>query len=374
MPVIKEKKFFKNAYFNLHSVLYNVKVRWFILKIRLKQGSFFLILGFVVGILVLSFGISYINGMRYKGIEPSVKKRDQVSFWLRYKKLSDLSELIEALKEDNDINISMKLKKDNENIEVIGTYFNNEPLYKLNLKGTFFSNKDSNNIAIIDENLSSLCYEKENRRYIKIDKMELEVIGQFKNTKSLSKRIYVPFNLFIEEYKHKFSSDFDFIVFKANINKEEIKSRIENYIGYEGIVVFSEDAFKFTDSMLFYYGLIILLVCSINIINFSCYWIRDRKSEIALRKTVGAQNIHLWFLVFKDILSITLISLIISIIVQSIATYAINNIEFLNLVLNLSIDNLLYSSLFCIGLAFVSTIPSYLIAIKTEPAVILKGE
>jgi putative ABC transport system permease protein len=347
------------------------------LKIRLRQGSLFLILGFVVGILVLSFGISYVNGMRYKGMDASVNKRDQESFWISYKKLSDISNLMEDLQEEVDINISNKLWERERKIEIIGTYFINEPLYNLNVKGRFISNiecKSNKNIVVIDEKLSSMCYERENKRYINIDRMELEVVGEFKGSKDTNKRIYIPFDLFLEKYKDKATSDFSFIVFKTNINKEEIKNIIQNFIGEHGILVFNEDSFKLSDSILFYYSVIILLVCCINIINFSCFWIRDRKREISLRKTVGAQNMHIWFLVFKDVLSITLIALIISILIQSIFTYAINRVEFLNLPISLSIDNLLYSSLFCVLLAFISTIPSYLIAIKTQPAVVLKGE
>ena len=145
-------------------------------------------------------------------------------------------------------------------------------------------------------------------------------------------------------------------------------------MGDNALIYDTNKAFNISEKGMFQISVMILLICSINVINFSYFWIHSRVKEIALRKSVGAKNRDVFTLIFKEMISLTFISLLIAYIVQFVVINAINRITFGEIYLLNSESNFLYSSALCLMLSFITTIPTYLITIKFEPAIILKGE
>lgn len=347
------------------------------MKIINKRGNTLLIFGYIIGILVFSIGISYVDGLKHKIIEDSILEKNYKILNVVYSDSDGLSRLTKNIKNQYGINICQNIFEKNYKIELMGTYGVSTSLFSPKIEGRFLSEDEqngSNNIAVIGEALNDLCYIKDNSKYIKISNYELKVVGTIKDSVKNNRRVYIPLELFIEKNKDLSTLHFNFTFLKKNIDKNEVISKVKDIIRSEGAVYDIDNDSNYTNKELFGYSIVILLISTINVANFSVFWINDRRKEIALRKTVGGTNTRIGGLLLSEMLILAFISLVVAFFIQGIISIFINKGSYFDFPFVLTVDNFIYSSLLAIVTAVVATIPSYLIALKIQPSMILKGE
>lgn len=342
-----------------------------------KRSNLFLIFGYIVGMLSFTFSMSYIDGIKYKELEENVSEKDQVSLNIISGTLEEFNPKMDELGQRYNYLVSTKIEENKKDLEVVGTFFIRGWMNRPSVDGRLLSKVEIDNgkaAAVIGHDLKSMCYEKDGEKYIKIDNLELKVVGQINQSGKSNNKIYIPFNLFKSKYGDKSTVDMKFIFLQRNIDKEALVNDIKDSIGMGDLVYIKSDTFRFKDSLIFYLSIIVILICGINVVNFSYFWIEDKKKEISLRKTVGATNLDIGFMLFKEMFILTTTSMVISYGIFSVTSFVINRIKIFNMTFILTIDNFKYSILLCSCLALITTIPPYIKSLKLQPAIVLKGE
>lgn len=342
------------------------------LKSSILRRSAFLVFGYVVGLLAFIIGMSYLTGMKQKNFLETVPTDNQVALGIINSNLGDLSNFIETNSE-----YGMTIIKKEKDIEVVGTFLGSDDLFKVDVKGRFINQDDINNnepVAVVGKAAQKLCYYKENHKYIQVMGEEFKVVGEIKGSAKTYKQIYVPGGILIDKYKDVSTGDFQFVIMKKSIEFQDFDDSVREALGEDALFYDVNETYKVSENSLFTISIIILLICSINVINFSYFWIHSRVREIALRKAVGATNGDIFSLIFNEMISLTFISLFIAYIIQFVIVGVVNRTTLGGIYLLNSASNFLYSSVLSIVLSFITTIPTYLVAIKFEPAMILKGE
>lgn len=344
------------------------------MRIKFNFSTMFLILGLSIGMIVFSLGVSYVDAINGKNNIGQLSEKNYKTYTIssstRYTR-----ELIEGLKNcinSEQLMITVNEKYNNKKIAVKGITYENDYFLK-DITEAKFNDKNSKE-AIVGKGLKNLVY-KDSGDFIKLGDTEFKVVG-YLDSNSESYNIYIPLEKFIDLYGEESILDKYSTFISSSLNSEKILNDINSVINedeqaheYDNSIVTN-----YSDNILGVLSKIILVVASINIINFTLLWIDNRKKEIAIYKTFGAQKKDIAEMLFKEIFSLSLIAIIVTIDVQIIINYILNRFSSIGLYMSISYINIYYSLIIAIVLSLIATIPSYIESIKIEPAVILKEE
>ncbi|SFB03854.1 ABC transporter permease [Clostridium frigidicarnis] len=197
------------------------------------------------------------------------------------------------------------------------------------LEGRFFTEEESmssEKLALVGGNLADLIYMKNDKKYIKIEKEEFEVIGTI-GRKTLSYwglRIFTPVkslpnDIYNSEYnsmglfypKRMLQEKNYFYDLKNNFSNKNIESIKINELSKEDGI--ASRVFNNNKSM--YISLIFsILLALISILIFSTFWADGLKKNVAIKKILGADNLY----IFKQLIYQMLILVIVSSIIAGI--------------------------------------------------------
>lgn len=349
---------------------------WINIKNR-KTSTIFLILGVMVGISILSFDISYTNALKNKDKIVGVKNSDYSFFTaLSTKKISALDKNIFSMK-NTYISLSIPYYDSYGETKLVGITFDNSNVYSTKVKGSFFSKNQvtsEENLAVIGNKLKKHTYKRNSKSYIKVKDMEFEVIGISENYNDFNS-IFLPIKVFTNLNNNEEIYNIKFLAISKNIDEPKVLDivtrSLENNVKSINL---KSSIYTPSSTALILSGIIAISIAIINIINFTVFWVSQRKKEIALRKTVGATDNDIRILLLRELIVLAIIAVVLSLFVQALIYYIVNNLFSLGFYLSISVMNLIISLITAIVIAVISSIPSYVEATKIQPAITLKEE
>ena len=189
---------------------------------------------------------------------------------------------------------------------------------------------------------------------------------------------YIPYTV-LEDYKQYFSAPLQTIMIDVDGNNH-LKSAIENrYKDVENLEVYYREKKKIKDideineDLLMAAHLVMIvmmLIAGLNLFNSMMFSIRERISEIGIRKAIGADDRDIWNqFVFEGII-VSIIGVILAIIITVIGVVivqiALDYFTVLDINIVLNVGMLAEAFCFCILLGAVSSIIPAFIASKTN--------
>lgn len=336
-----------------------------------KKSEWFLIIGLSIGITIFSLGVSYVNGMKNMNALCNIKPEDFIE--MNISSMRNIQEVIPKIAKNisqEQMVVTISENIDNKPVTVNGITLEND--YFLNgISKSSLKDKDE---IIIGKGLEKYSITEDGEDYIILDGAKYKIAGYIDNNKN-NFSAYMSIDKFVEVYKEKLMPDVSFVCIKDNIDKEKIMDTIKQSLeSNEEVHKIEVSNTKYTDNLLSIMSYIVLIVASINIINFTLLWISDRKKEIAIYKTFGAREVDILELLFNELAYLGIISVGISLIVQSGINYVVNKYTTINIYMSISKENVLYALAISIILSLIATIPSYIESRKIQPAIILKEE
>lgn len=344
-----------------------------------RNSIIFLILGFMIGIFIISFGISYIDGMNNVGKIEGLKENDYINLNINSsKKLIDLSKVLINLKIDKEIVIYKGINLYGVKGNLCGTLYDSALPYQPRIKkGNFLSASQSNSngmLAVIGKMYKKDLYKKGTDYYIIINHCEYKVIGITSSSQDGNK-IYIPYKAFMKIYGQSLISNFMLSIRKIDLNNNAVMNELYSNLNSTDVITnLNNGDMNYSYSSFFILGFAVLIIASINIISFTSFWIIDRKKEIALRKTTGATNKDIREQIFSEILSISLIALILALILQYIVCFFLNQKQLIEFYIYTSYRSIMIAFATALILSFIASFPPYIISTKIQPAIILKEE
>ncbi|MDD7795915.1 ABC transporter permease [Clostridium sp. 'White wine YQ'] len=350
-----------------------------------KLTTTFFIIAYTLAILSFSIGNSVIEEQKLKAKYFNSDNNKILSFsdCNNY----DLLKLEQLLKDDDislEVSKGVKLNK-SENFTLSTTFINKGLKPFVNMKsGSFFSKVDfesNSNKAIF----SSTIDVSDNKYSFKTfntkgDSKEFVLI-ESGITNEREQKIVVPKKVFLECVENINLSDNDLVI---KINGEQtaitkalnkVEASIKEYSSNAKLTV---SPYVVNDNSeeyqyLFKVSLVIIVIILLNSINISSLWLETRKREIVIRKVLGATNKNIFNILFSELTIISLMSMILALLVQTIL-YKVNNGSIFNVSIALYKSNFIYALLLSIVTAYISALPVYMYLLKIQPSQALAEE
>lgn len=377
-------------------------------------GIILIMLGYTIGILVLSIGLSSVEGTKNNLNDMYSGNPDNYSFVrivttdsvnCSYSDISDFLTNLSSKAEVQIINFGKgTVIKENNNHEysLIPVIFNNAPEWNIPIiNGRYFEEDEAKG------NLHKVIIGKEIARKLSIDvgKDKININNEKYDVVGISGRIYketqwdniiyIPIKALPQNIKLSFinmitvdKSGSRYLDLSLLIRKN--KQSIENFL-LNGI----NSKFASSHPLIRYINLnkmdrsslrnaiiftvvasgVILLITLINVINLSLFWILDRRKQIAIMMSTGATNKFICKRVIVEMVLMAIISSIIAVVVQKIlwcifGKNLINN----EMYFDISWVNLIGSILVATICGLISSIFPVLSTLKMNPAEALRFE
>lgn len=360
-----------------------------------KKNKFSLVLmivGYIIGLSVLALGVSMVQENK-KNYEYSVSGNPEHygSISVRGEDLPTYSDVVDILGEFSKRN-EVQFGFSGATIEgvqgkktVIPTIFQELPEFTPPLlKGRYFTIDEvnsNNSLVVVGKEVYEQVKSSMINNFIKINGSNYKVIGVLGRSETGSQwdsAVYMPlyalpqslqsikqesYNIFLRNNNGDPSNYLDNLEgkfyelnssLKININKEIDSSKKNESIWINAVFI----------SLL---SGVILFVSCINVINLSLYWILDRKREIGIRKAIGASNRNIASLIFFEMLVISLVSSLITLVLLFVLGQLSNYFNY-----SISLFNcflLVSTSLFC---GLITSIFPVRSAIKIQAIEIIK--
>lgn len=375
----------------------------------------FLILGYFIGILSLSIGISIINDVHEYSLDStSGNPNNIVISYLDFKNLDssfsyNINNIIDDLSNDVEVqvlNLNDIYINNNNNLKasIVPTIANcNVNWHVPILEGRYFSIKDYTNqpnIVVLGKNLANTLFPNGIDNDSKINILDktytvIGVCGRKYRATQWDDVVYLPLNWCIELLNSNFDNystedqySISLLLRKANNSKQDLESLVKNKfdeklttsnynydINFEYIE--SRDNSSFFNSILgttLISGMILTIVI-INVINLSLFWIFNRKNEICIKKLLGATDSSIIISLILETTIISIFSAILALIIQ----FIISKITFKYLTfLGISIDISFINFIVCFGISIICGFISSLVPVKEmlkmQPIQALKSE
>lgn len=138
----------------------------------------------------------------------------------------------------------------------------------------------------------------------------------------------------------------------------------------EGIII--GDTSKEAKQM-FIASILIIAITIINSISIASLWIEDKRKELVIRKVCGAKDMTLAKLFLGRLFVVSIISVVLAIIMQWIISIIFKGV-FLNMDIRIRFNNIAYSFVLSIGVAFLTSIPALKYISEIQPTEMLRGE
>ena len=316
----------------------------------------FLIIGYFIGILSLSIGISIINDVRQYSLDSTSGNPDNIAIsYIDFKNLDSnfsttINNLINNLSNDVEIQV-LNLKdiyvnnNDNYKACIVPTISNCKTNWHVPiLQGNYFSSEDyisDNKVVILGKDLASTLFPNgiNNDSKINIYDNYYKVIGvcgrKYRETQ-WDNAVYIPFNSYPEILntdKYKQDDEYSLSLFLRKSNNSSLK--FENFINSTLQQKLQYTPYQYTmnmeyiesrDNSSFFNSIIgttliagmILIIVIINVINLSLFWIFNRKKEICIKKLLGATDSNIIIAIILETTSIAIFSTLLALIVQLI--------------------------------------------------------
>lgn len=369
-------------------------------KLLIKQikahpiATMFLILGYVVSTILISFGTSNMVELRQLALErtegaPKNALVVNIALGKKYS-FDNILNIFQGISKDTSViftNIYTYIDSSDSNqvYPISAELFYSKPNWAYPIySGRYYDVKDiktAKKVLLIGKDLDKYTYKKDYEKYLKIYGEEYKVIGIIgkKKTKTpWDSRILLPISSIPKMIKSEFetsgvincilhnnnispTNDYNMIkrnVLNYNSNALIQAGELENKNDVIANVIGSKD-------MLLYTAVLIYLISLINSINITSYWINDRKFEIGIRKAFGHTNFNIASLLFLEIALINFASCLISLLIQLVLNCFTESI--LGYTTRVYADNFIISlSIIFISSFITSIIPIYK-SLKIQP-------
>lgn len=325
-----------------------------------------MLFGIVIAITILSFFISFTNSSINNELT-KIKGNKIISTIFTKSDLSDFTSRLGALNKDNDLLLKKTISINEVYVNLYGVGIHTGEYKELSNKL-----KTNKNSVIIGKGLKKFIKEVDGEKVLEINNVKYNVIHVLSDPEC-GYAAFISLNDFLENYKESNISGIKFIFISDNLLVDDLMKFIkESKLDAPKINIESEESIDL--SLYMYIPVVVVIVAFINICNFSLLWMNRRKKEIALYKAMGATNIKILIKLFKEILLMSFIALIISIMVQFLINYYINKNSLINSYQWIDINNLFYCTIAVLVMSLLSVIPSYISTISIKPVYILKEE
>lgn len=346
-----------------------------------------IIISYIISIVFISLGISFLNekeGIRLDNHTGDPEK--QLMLNIEIGQDFEFDKFISYIINDTyqyDIKISSTAKIGSNDIVIIGHKYDSKPLWKPNLlSGSYFNNKDydNKNIAVVGKNLESSCFWEAGRQYITINKekyLVTGIMGRENREVMWNRMIYLPIECMETNLLNKLTED-------KQINLLVTSKKIMTILDKDSIMNDFTNRFKNITITNIYSGeeknnssvqnvvlisILIFIVSIVNVMAMTLFWIIDRRKEIAVRKVLGFTNEDIINLIIKEMISIGILAVFCSIIIQLVLNIAINS--WLNMNLVIKMNNLIISIIVVLVSVFITSIAPIKIILKIKLTEIL---
>jgi putative ABC transport system permease protein len=313
-----------------------------------RLGAVLLIIGYAICILCFSIGINYSNYVKQLNIyenngysddnmQITVNLTEEIDWQKFYNVVDKLSQNVELqlMRQGTDLTKT-------QDADLKAVTFNKYPEWTIPLlSGRYISLEDvkkGNMVAVIGTDLIKCTYEKGGNKYINFTGEKYKVIGvggRKDSSNIYNKVIYIPFKSISQNVKNTINDDSQLTIFlrkngQSPINEarqlvKAIKGIDENaVITQDTIDNVSIESYKLRNTII--EVILILITGIINVINLSVFWILDRKKELAVKKTFGANNYNIAYEIFKELFVLSLYGAILAVSFQYIIDHFFNTL------------------------------------------------
>lgn len=357
-----------------------------------KFSLVLMILGYIIGLSVLALGINMVQENK-KNYEYSVSGNPEHygTLYIRGDKLptyTEIVDIVEKFSKSNEVQFGFSgaiIDGVKGEKTVIPTMFQELPEFTPPLlKGRYFTSDEvnSNNFLVV---IGKEVYEQVKssmiNNFIKINGSSYKVIGVLGRSKTGSQwdsAVYLPLYALPQSLQSIKQESYNIFLRSNNRDPsghlEDLKSKLYELntslkININKDIVSSEKNKDIWNNAAFISLLsgVILFVSCINVINLSMYWILDRKGEIGIRKAVGASNLSIASLIILEMLAISLVSSLITLVLLYVLGQLNNYFNYSISLFNCSL--LVSISLFCGLITSIFPVKS---AIKIQAIEIIK--
>jgi putative ABC transport system permease protein len=338
------------------------------IKLKINMTTIFFVIAYTLIIFSFSIGISIIENQQIKINNRNPKNNKVIVIKSDSIKLEDI--ILSISDEDITLNAEVLVNiNKSESFKLVTNYINKRLILEDEVKvGENFKKEDyvnTNNFAIFspmirlqDNSYKFSYFDMSNN--IKEEKLIAKGI-----TYSTESKIWVNNNIF-NDYINARDLLASEISIKINADEYELEDlqqkiylnlkNIDQNVGVEFLEDFESKDFEI--SILFKIIVSIFIIIILNSVNITGLWVENRKKEIGIRKAVGATNTDLVKLLFYELTSIAIFSMILVFLIQ-IILIKINFFDIFNIQINMYSKNLIYSLLLSISIASLSSLPAY---------------
>lgn len=242
-------------------------------------------------------------------------------------------------------------------------------------------------VVMLGSTLQNLTYRKNGKQYIDIEGETYEAIGRVGLPDQYSlwdNRIFMPFTSLPENSRRDYnvSSRLDFIVYNSrgvvaeesqkilkNVKVQYPDAEIESY-GALGVDDVMQNVRNSMDPIFLtaFLGYVVALIYGINIVVF---WMEKRRYEIGVRKAFGYTNRTISRLIFSEMLGLSLLAFLLSLLIQGITGAVVERVS--DYILKLYLPNILLGLALVLLTTFLISLWPAIRALKIQPAEALKG-
>lgn len=363
-----------------------------------KLTTFFVIFGFVVAILMVSFNISFVWGLKEEeNILEKLGAPNAYKFFFRSKSVNifddDINGLLDNLEENLDEHVGVYITdfflnldkaEANQFFEGEAGWFGenskwNPPL----LEGRYYTREEileRKDVVVIGQNLKR--YINDDGKTIGIYGKTYEVVG-IVGVKDKPLKwdmfIFFPLSIVSEEIADTVGGLGNMIVYSSkNDTLGQIDKFVEGgnsrWLKFESLEpeVFSKRKIKWLDlnSDFLFITIIVYIAAISQAMAIMTFWIDSMRFEIGLRKALGHTNFQIGKLVYGEIFTITLIAYILSIIIQLIINLFIKSV--LGVLITLRFENLTLGMVVIIITSLLASIYPIIKSFKVQPTEAMK--
>lgn len=354
---------------------------------KIKAASIFFVIAFTFAIFSFSLANSVIAAKKNYEKRFNIDNNKIITFELEED--IDVKDMIKEIEKDG-VTISLARFIANSKNQQLNGY---EIYTKVNLgnidphddliKGKYFSQEDFNSedkvfISTMDKDKNkelSLDYTNINGEE---EEIKLKNVGQIS---SQMKSILVPNKVFFQYTNGSYVMANNISIYLAGekTNLDNCMNSIEEYVKGKspnnkittGNVYFSDKSIE--ASFLIQTTILIAGITVLNSVCISFLWVQDKKKELVLKKVCGARNRNLFFMFFKELTILSIISMALATIIHFIIVKITGGVV-IGIDIRMSLTGVLYSFILAIVTAYITAIPAYSYISKVQPTEILRGE
>ena len=197
----------------------------------------------------------------------------------------------------------------------------------------------------------------------------LGVVGRTKRYTPQNFQIEIPYKNYFSFYEEEPDLDNILVEVKGE-NSLDLEYLEDNNLRLINKPVYENDI-KVPLKLVMLIGGLILIVTIINESNLFSFWLLSIRKEIAIKKALGATNMMIIFDIFKEILTLSIVSIILALTSQYIICQKLS-LMLSKYELSITFMNLLISIILAITISIFSSIIPYKIIFSTNPCDELK--